>query len=101
MACLLDRERPLRSGRKETMMNHGTRVSSGPRQAAPSHTRTAAAIIATIAVALLAGACGSGSAPPAGADNSPGAAGSASTPSTLGYSACMRSQGVPNYPDPD
>ena len=82
-------------------MNHGTRVISGARQAEPSHARTAAAIIAMIAVGLLAGACGSGSPPPTGADNSPSAAGSASSPSTLGYSACMRSQGVPNYPDPD
>jgi hypothetical protein len=73
-------------------MNHGTRVISGPRQAEPGKARTAAATIATIALALLAGACGSGSPPPTGADNSPGAAGSASSPSALGYSACMRTE---------
>ena len=56
-----------------------------------------------LAVAVLAaGGCGHGSAAPTGAD-------AATTPSTSGspiqqldaYSACMRRNGVPNFPDPN
>jgi hypothetical protein len=45
--------------------------------------------------ALLAAACGS--------SNGPGVAsgGSTRSPSAVAYSACMRSHGVPNFPDPD
>jgi hypothetical protein len=81
-------------------MNHRTRVMSRPRRARPRPARTAAAIIATTALALLAAACG-GSPSSTGSGGSPGAGGSAHSPSALAYSACMRSQGVPNYPDPD
>jgi hypothetical protein len=52
-----------------------------------------AVIVTTILV--LAGCSGSGS---GGALN---AAGSANSSSAVGYSACMRSRGVPNFPDPD
>jgi hypothetical protein len=79
-------------------MNDGTRVIRRPQRARRPIARTAAAIIATAALALLAAAC-SGSASPAG--GSPGAGGSANSPSAIAYSACMRSQGVPNFPDPD
>jgi hypothetical protein len=48
---------------------------------------------ATAALALLAAACSSGSASTAG--------GSSATLSAVGYSACMRSHGVPKFPDPD
>jgi hypothetical protein len=78
-------------------MNESTRVM---RRAWPPIARTAAAIIATTAVALLAAACG-GSRSTAGPGGSPSAAGSANSPSAVGYSACMRSHGVPDYPDPD
>lgn len=57
-----------------------------------------AAIIATAALALLAAACSSPSS--AGSGSSPNAGGSASSPSAVGYSHCMRSRGVPNFPDP-
>jgi hypothetical protein len=57
--------------------------------------RTGAAIIAAAGLALLAAAC-SGSPSSTGSSGSPGAQGSA-----VAYSACMRSQGVPDYPDPD
>jgi hypothetical protein len=65
------------------------------------HIRQAAdpAIIATAALALLA-AC-SGSPSSAGSGGSPAAGGSAGSPSAVAYSACIRSHGVPNYPDPD
>jgi hypothetical protein len=51
-----------------------------------------AAIIAT-AVLAMAG-CSSGGSP------SSSAGGSMSSPSAVAYSACMRSHGVPNFPDP-
>jgi hypothetical protein len=54
--------------------------------------RSATAVIATAALAVLTAACSGGS---------PNAGGSTSPQSAVAYSACMRSQGVPNYPDPD
>jgi len=80
-------------------MNDGTRVIRGPRRAWPLIARTAAAIIATTALALLA-AC-SGSPPSTSSGGSPKAGDSASSPSAVAYSACIRSHGVPNYPDPN
>jgi hypothetical protein len=62
--------------------------------------RTAAGIIATAALVLLAAACSSGSPSSAGTGGSPDAAGSSSSPSAVAYSACMRSHGVPKFPDP-
>ena len=55
-------------------------------------------LIATAGLALLA-ACSGGpsSAGPAGTPSTGGAAGS---PSAVAYSHCMRSNGVPNFPDP-
>ena len=81
------------------MTNRSTRVTRWPRRAWPRPGRTAAVIIATAAVALLA-AC-SGSPSLAGSGGSPAAGGSAGSASAVAYSACMRSHGVPNYPDPD
>jgi hypothetical protein len=62
-------------------------------------TRTAAAVVATAALALLAAACSSPSS--AGSSSSPSVSASAASPSALAYSACMRSHGVPAYPDPN
>jgi hypothetical protein len=59
----------------------------------------AAAIIAAAAVALLAAACSS-SPSSTGSGGSPNAGG-ASSPSLLAFAQCMRSKGVPNFPDPD
>ena len=56
-------------------------------------------IIAAVGLALLAAACSS-SLSSTGSAGSPAAAGSASTPSAVAYSHCMRSDGVPNFPDP-
>ena len=79
-------------------MNHSTRVTRLSRRARPRPAPAAAVLIATAAVALLA-AC-SGRPSSAGSGGSPGAGGSAAAPSAVAYSACMRSHGVPNYPDP-
>ena len=79
-------------------MNDSARAMRRHRRARPPTARTASAIIATAGLALLAAAC-SGS--PSSTGGSPGAGGSASSPSAVAYSACMRSQGVPNFPDPD
>jgi hypothetical protein len=65
--------------------------------------RTAAAIIATAALALLAAACGS-SRPATGAASGSGRSSTrgeaANSTSAVRYSGCMRSHGVPNFPDP-
>jgi hypothetical protein len=85
------------------MMNDSTRVMRRPRRAWPPTARTAAAIIATAALALLA-AC-SGSPSSTGSGGSPDAGGSANSPSAnsqkaLAFSRCVRARGVPNFPDP-
>jgi hypothetical protein len=77
------------------------------RAGRPPTAQTAAAVIATTVLVLLAAACGGGSPSPAGsggssdAARSPNAGGSTTSPSAVAYSACMRSHGVPNYPDPE
>jgi hypothetical protein len=55
------------------------------------------AIIATAALAMLTAACG-GSPASAGGSSSPG--GPATPPSAVAYSQCVRSHGIPNFPDP-
>jgi hypothetical protein len=62
------------------------------------HRRIAAAMVAIGVLALLA-AC-SGSPSSAGSGGSPTGGGSANAPSGVSYSQCMRSHGVPNFPDP-
>lgn len=61
--------------------------------------RSAAVMIGAAALAVLAVAC-SGSPSSAGSGGSPNAGGSATSRSDVSFSACMRSRGVPNYPDP-
>ena len=81
-------------------MNHSTRLMRRPRRAPPSAARTAAAIIVVAVLALVAAACGS-SPPSAGSGGGPSDAGGSGTPpSVVAYSHCMRSHGVPNFPDP-
>jgi len=63
--------------------------------------RTATAVIATAALALVTAACSGRRPSSAGSAGSPRAGESSSSPSAVAYSACMRSHGVPNYPDPD
>lgn len=58
-----------------------------------------AAVSTAMAAALLVAACSSSpSATPSGAV--PNAGGAASSPSALAFSRCVRSHGVPNFPDP-
>jgi hypothetical protein len=81
------------------MMNHSIHVMRRPRRARPPAARTAAAIIATAALALLAAAC-SGSPSSTGPGGSSNAGGS-QTSQLLVFAQCMRSHGVPNFPDPN
>jgi hypothetical protein len=60
--------------------------------------RMAAATIATVALTLLAAACGNS--PASSTSGSLDARGTASSPSAVAYSGCIRSHGVPSYPDP-
>jgi hypothetical protein len=69
-----------------------------PRRAWPPAARTAAALIAAATLALLAACSSSPSSADAGGATSAG--GATDSPSTVAYSDCMRSHGVPNYPDP-
>lgn len=82
-------------------MNDSTRVIRRPpraRRARPRTGRTAAAIIATTGLALLAAACG-GSSPSADSGGS-SKTGASTSSSALAYSRCMRSHGVSSFPDP-
>jgi hypothetical protein len=82
------------------MMNDSTGVTRRPWRAWPPTARTAVAVIAIVSVVLLAAACsGSGSA--AGSGGSSSAGGSTSSQEALAYSRCMRSHGVPKFPDAD
>ena len=81
-------------------MNDSSGVLRWPRRAGPRPPGTAAAIIAAAVLALLAAACSSGSPSSAGSGGSPNAGGSADSQRALAYSRCMRSHGVPKYPDP-
>jgi hypothetical protein len=80
-------------------MSDSTRVVRRLRSAQRAAARTAAVIIGTAALVLLATGC-SGSGSSTGSDGSPNPGGSSSFPSALAYSACMRSHGLPNFPDP-
>jgi hypothetical protein len=98
-------------------VNDFRRVVRRPRRGWPLTARAAAAIIATVGLALLAAACG-GSSPgshvaqlgstatqPASSSGSSSAAGSTNSQSPtsqlLAFSHCMRSHGVTTFPDPN
>ena len=81
-------------------MNNCPGRGPGPRPPWPRRARVAAVITVMAAAALLAAACG-GSPSSTGSGGSPNAGGSANSPSAVAYSQCMRSHGVPNFPDPD
>ena len=80
-------------------MTDKTRVPRRLRRAWQPTARTAAAIIATAALALPA-ACSDRPSSTGGAGGTPSAGASADSPSAVAYSSCMRSHGVPNFPDP-
>jgi hypothetical protein len=86
------------------MVNDSTRAIRRPRRAWSPTARTAATIIATASLAFSAAAYGSSpsSTGPGGAANARASADSQSTNTQklLAFSRCMRSHGVPNYPDP-
>jgi hypothetical protein len=69
-----------------------------PRRTWPAGLRTAAAIVAAAALALLTAACGGGGSPlspasPVGLPNG--------TAQALAHAKCMRSHGIPDFPDPN
>jgi hypothetical protein len=89
-------------------MNDRARAMGRLRRAWPPIVRTAAVITATSALALLAAACGGspgsrvaqlGSTTPKSSTSSSAAA--AQQNGILAFSRCMRSHGVPNFPDPN
>jgi hypothetical protein len=89
-------------------MNDRARVMGRLRRAWPPIVRTAAVITATSALALLAAACGGapgshvaqlGSTTTKSSTSSWAAA--AQQNGMLAFSRCMRSHGVPNFPDPN
>ena len=65
----------------------------------PSTARTAAGIIAAVGLALLTAACG-GNPSATASGGSSNAGGSARSQPAVAFSGCMRSHGVPNFPDP-
>ena len=74
-------------------MNDSTRVRHPSRRAWPATARRAAAVMVTAAQALLA-ACSPS------ATGSPRTGRSANSSSAVSFSRCMRSHGIPRYPDP-
>jgi hypothetical protein len=82
-------------------MTNSTRVIRESRQALPPAAQTVAAIIVTAVLVLLAAGCSGGSPSLPGSGGSPNAGGSSRSSSTVDYSQCMRSHGVPNFPDPN
>jgi hypothetical protein len=82
---------------EETITNRSIRVLRGPWRARPPAARTAAAIVAAACLVPLAAGCGSPSSTrPGGSSN----AGGSQTSQLLAFAHCMRSHGVPNFPDP-
>src|SRR5215471_10157508 len=81
-------------------MNHTIRVMRRPREARPPAVRTAAAIIAAAVLALLAAACGGSPSSTGPGGGSANAGGPANSGTGVSYATCMRSHGVPKYPDP-
>jgi hypothetical protein len=86
-------------------MNDSTRVKRRPRQAWSPAARTVAAIIATASLVLAAAAYGSSPSPTVAGSSSNARASallqSSNTQKALAYSRCMRSHGVPTFPDPN
>jgi hypothetical protein len=75
------------------MVTHRPRIRRRPHRA-----RTTAAVIVAAGLALLTAACSSASS--AGSGGSASAAGSAGSAPAIAYSRCVRSHGVPDFPDP-
>jgi hypothetical protein len=90
-------------------MNAGMRLVRRRRQARPAGARIAVAIAATAGLTLLAAACGgspAGHVARAGSTTTQSSTSSGASPASnrngaIAFSRCMRSDGVPNFPDPD
>jgi hypothetical protein len=96
-------------------MNHAMRAARRRRPAWPATARTVAAIIATAGLVLLLAACGGSGPTSSGVATMPGPSAGLATPAGLtattaasdqiaqaiAYAQCMRSNGVPSWPDPD
>jgi hypothetical protein len=80
-------------------MSESTSVMPSPHRAKPPRARRLAIMTAAGCVALLAVACSSGTAPSARPSGSASSGGSAAA-QLIAFSRCMRSDGVPTYPDP-
>jgi hypothetical protein len=63
--------------------------------------RWAAALVATLLAGSLATACRGGTSARVATGPTAATSGSTGSPSLVAYSACMRSHGVPRFPDPD
>jgi hypothetical protein len=72
---------------------------TSPRRRWPRPTRVASILTVMVTTGLFAAACSSPSS--AGAGRAPSAGGSAVAVSAVRYTSCMRSHGVPSYPDPN
>lgn len=70
-----------------------------PRRPWPGWARAAAVIIVMAATPALVAACGNGPSSP-GPGGSAAAGGAPGTSSAVAYSRCIRSHGVPGFPDP-
>lgn len=75
------------------------------RRVRPPIVRMTAAIVAVTALTLIGAACSGNPSGPAASGGSGNGGGSSSSPSTnagraLAFASCVRSHGVPNYPDP-
>ncbi len=71
----------------------------GRRHGCRARPRRAGVLAVTVGLVLLATACG-GSPSSTGSGSSPNGGGSASDRSALAFARCVRSHGVPNFPDP-
>jgi hypothetical protein len=87
------------------MTSDSSRLTRRPRPVSPRRVRSAAAIIATAGFTLLAAACGSSpsSTGSGGSANAGGKGGTqpASVSPALAFTRCVRTHGIPGYPDPD
>jgi hypothetical protein len=81
-------------------MNSLTGRGPGARSPWPRPTLVASVMAVMTAAVLLAAACGN-SPSSAGSGGSPNGGGSAIAASAVRYTSCMRSHGVPAYPDPN
>jgi hypothetical protein len=80
-------------------MNNWPGRGPGPRSPWPRRARVTAVITLMAAAALLMAAC-SGSPSSTGSGDSPNAGGSANSSSAVTYARCVRSHGIPDFPDP-